>query len=603
MSSSLYKTRIFTAIFGVLLFNFFIFDVSLSLEFESVNSDIFSPITPLEKTPQPITRKFNLLLQRAYLDPDGFTRLVWTSNGQYPGPTIRINKGDRLVVNVTNNLTDPATIHWHGIFQRETNWFDGVAGQTQCPIPSGVSFVYNFTAGDQVGTYWWHSHYLAQYVDGLRGPLIIHDPDDPFLKEYDAEFILTLSDWYHRPSGELLPLRLTPGYSGFNPVPDAGLISGKGQYNCSAAPQGSKCNSTKTPAIYKVVKDKKYRFRIINTSGAAFFFFSIDNHPLTIIEVEGTYVKPYTVNTLPIFISQRYSVIVNANQPVDNYFIRATMARDCIFNSPTTINHDSAINYNVTGIFRYDGAPNATPKSQPYNDDFTKSLLPCRDLDQSYLKPYYPTPPPQDSTIQFEFQVTIRQDRENVTKAYINNQTFIPDLTSPSISKIMLGIDPKQFPVYQNAYVYDKESDVVDIVLLNQNGADHPFHLHGHNFWLIGSGTERVVNKTKYNLVDPILRDVTTVPGGGWAVIRYNVDNPGCWAFHCHIDWHVELGMVAQLIELPTKLADRVLPPEVRNLCLQYSKRVAIPGLAGDSLGLLKKNARRSGVLRRISGI
>ncbi|CAG8857519.1 42863_t:CDS:2, partial [Gigaspora margarita] len=89
------------------------------------------------------------------------------------------------------------TIHWHGIFQLGSSWYDGVGGQTQCAIPPGVSFIYNYTVGDQVGTYWWHSHYLAQYVDGIRGPLIINDPDDPYLGQYDYEYVLTLEDWYH----------------------------------------------------------------------------------------------------------------------------------------------------------------------------------------------------------------------------------------------------------------------------------------------------------------------------------------------------------------------------------------------------------------------
>ncbi|CAG8780665.1 15136_t:CDS:2, partial [Acaulospora colombiana] len=120
------------------------------------------------------------------------------------------------IVNVTNNLVDPSTIHWHGLFQSDTNWYDGVAGVNQCPIPDGYSFVYNFTAGNQIGTYWWHSHFLSQYVDGLYGPLIIHDPEDPFLKEYDYEYILTLTDWYHTPSSELVVQRMAPGYQGFN---------------------------------------------------------------------------------------------------------------------------------------------------------------------------------------------------------------------------------------------------------------------------------------------------------------------------------------------------------------------------------------------------
>jgi iron transport multicopper oxidase len=79
------------------------------------------------------------------------------------------------------------TIHWHGISQHNHNQMDGSAYVTQCPIAPGNSFLYNFSAGHQVGTFWYHSHYGAQYCDGLRGPLIIYDPDDPYRLSYDID--------------------------------------------------------------------------------------------------------------------------------------------------------------------------------------------------------------------------------------------------------------------------------------------------------------------------------------------------------------------------------------------------------------------------------
>jgi iron transport multicopper oxidase len=65
------------------------------------------------------------------------------------------------------------------MFQKGTNWADGPAFVNQCPIASGDSFLYDFTAADQAGTFWYHSHLSTQYCDGLRGPMVIYDPDDP----------------------------------------------------------------------------------------------------------------------------------------------------------------------------------------------------------------------------------------------------------------------------------------------------------------------------------------------------------------------------------------------------------------------------------------
>ena len=84
------------------------------------------------------------------------------------------------------------------------------------------------------------------------------------MKQYDEEYVITLADWYHDTASTLLLLRLAPGYEGLNPIPDSGLINGKGRYNCSAAPEGSKCMPNAPLAVYQFEKGKRYRLRIIN---------------------------------------------------------------------------------------------------------------------------------------------------------------------------------------------------------------------------------------------------------------------------------------------------------------------------------------------------
>ena len=89
--------------------------------------------------------------------------------------------------------------HWHGFFQKGTNWADGPAFVNQCPISAGNSFLYDFTAADQAGTFWYHSHLSTQYCDGLRGPFVVYDPDDPHADLYDVDdesTVITLVDWY-----------------------------------------------------------------------------------------------------------------------------------------------------------------------------------------------------------------------------------------------------------------------------------------------------------------------------------------------------------------------------------------------------------------------
>ncbi|RUS30675.1 Cupredoxin, partial [Jimgerdemannia flammicorona] len=107
------------------------------------------------------------------------------------------NTGNLVRIRVRNELQEPTALHWHGMFLRGVPWLDGVPGQTQCPIPADKEYTYEFRVNGQCGTYWWHSHFMAQYVNGMVGAFIIHNPKmEPFRKLYDEEYTVLLSDWY-----------------------------------------------------------------------------------------------------------------------------------------------------------------------------------------------------------------------------------------------------------------------------------------------------------------------------------------------------------------------------------------------------------------------
>lgn len=153
--------------------------------------------------------------------PDGFSRPVVGINGAWPCPTIEASVGDTVRVRLTNHLGNQTSgLHFHGINQVSTNFMDGGSMVTQCPLPPNMTMTYEFTVSsssrechfmgqiarlveltgfplkaDASGTYWYHSHNMGQYPDGLRGPMIIHDPEDPYRRHYDQEYTMTLSDW------------------------------------------------------------------------------------------------------------------------------------------------------------------------------------------------------------------------------------------------------------------------------------------------------------------------------------------------------------------------------------------------------------------------
>jgi len=150
---------------------------------------------------------------------------------------------------------------------------------------------------DQPGTYWYHSHVKGQYPDGLRGPLIIHNPDDPYARDYDDEAVITLSDWYHEQISVLSSRFLSmDNPDGAVPVPQAALM-----------------NDSRDVKI-KVQRDKVYRLRIINMAAAAGFYVWIEGHSMGIVEVDGVYTERAEAEGIYISSGQRYSVLVKARK-------------------------------------------------------------------------------------------------------------------------------------------------------------------------------------------------------------------------------------------------------------------------------------------------
>lgn len=189
---------------------------------------------------------------------------------------------------------------------------------------------------------------------------------------------------------------------------------------------------------------------------------------MTLIEVEGNNVNAVNVSALPLHVGQRYSVIINADQTVDNYYIRATIPQQCVHSNNSTINYNSSINYNVTGILRYDGASESdTPTSQPYDNEFTRSLS-CLELNSSYLVPLKSNKPPTNVTDSFTFNLTVRADGENITRAFINNSSFVLNASLPSLNKIISGYAADTFPSHQNVHIYNTSDGVVQITILSK---------------------------------------------------------------------------------------------------------------------------------------
>ncbi|RPD52896.1 hypothetical protein L227DRAFT_596513 [Lentinus tigrinus ALCF2SS1-6] len=487
----------------------------------------------------------NLPIVNKVIAPDGFTRDTVLAAGQFPGPLIVGKKGDNFRINVIDQLKNetlvtPTSIHWHGLFQHTTAWADGPAFVTQCPIITGDSFLYNFHAAGQAGTFWYHSHISTQYCDGLRGPLVIYDPNDPYKHLYDVDdesTVITLGDWYHLPAAQV-------------PVPameDSTVINGLGRF-----PGGP----LSPLAVINVEYGKRYRFRLVNVACAPNYLFSIDGHDITIIEADGQNTHPVTVDSLQIFVAQRYSFILEAKQPVGNYWIRANPDNG----SAKQTGFANGIN---SAILRYHGAPNKEPTTNQ-----TASVAPLKETDLHPLEsPAAPGKPhPGGADVNLNLNLSF-----NGTEFFINGAPFIPP-TIPVMLQILSG-NLKAQTLLPPGSVYNLPlNSVIEVSIpggvVNEQ---HPFHLHGHAFSVV-----RSAGTTEYNYVNPVRRDTVSIGlAGDNVTIRFVTDNPGPWFLHCHIDFHLVAGLAIVFAEdAPDVAAVNPVPAAWKELCPKYDASI-----------------------------
>jgi FtsP/CotA-like multicopper oxidase with cupredoxin domain len=251
-------------------------------------------------------RRYDWTLSERKASPGGLEKTVLTVNGQSPGPLIEANLGDTVEVHIINQLSEISAIHWHGQAQNGTNHMDGALGITDCGISPGTSFTYRWTV-QTYGTYWWHAHSGFQYTEGLRGPIVLHSPDDPYSfgptstsakdrlqnTTYDGDQIMIANDLYNEPAKSYMSTYMSPdGFTnelGTEPVPDCGTVNGHGV--CHGGTNLIRSNMS-------VYANERYRFRLINAGTLGSIRFSLQGHTMTVIEADGTLIEPQIVQSV-----------------------------------------------------------------------------------------------------------------------------------------------------------------------------------------------------------------------------------------------------------------------------------------------------------------
>ncbi|KAK8561709.1 hypothetical protein V6N12_048773 [Hibiscus sabdariffa] len=522
--------------------------------------------------------------------------VITAVNGSLPGPTIRVQEGDTLIVHVFNKSPYNLTIHWHGIFQILSGWADGPNMVTQCPIRPGNKYTYKFKIIKQEGTLWWHAH-ASDLRATVYGALIIRPRTGksyPFPKPY-REVPILLGEWWNANvvdiQNEALALGRGPNIS------DAYTINGwpGDLYPCS----GNQMYKL------KVKQGKTYLLRIINAALDNQLFYKIANHKMTVVAVDACYTKPYVTDVVVIAPGQTVDVLLTTDQSIGSYY----MAARAYASAFGVVQFD---NTTTRGVIVYEGAPSSTTPLMPvlpaYNDTPTAYKF-YSNLTVLVRGPHWdPVPLKVDYkmfvTIGLELQVcpanTTCQGPVNGTKlsAGMNNQSFVFPTGLSMLQAFFFnvgGVYTTDFPAkpplqfdYTNASINNnlpllfapkgtkvtklKFNSTVEMVL--QNTAilaveNHPMHLHGFDFHVMAQGFGNynpATDSNKFNLFDPQMRNTIAVPVGGWAVIRFKANNPGVWLMHCHLDAHLSIGLATAFVVENGPTPETTLPPPPADL-------------------------------------
>lgn len=277
---------------------------------------------------------FDLTYAYTKVNFTGKERTATAINGGVPAPTLRWKEGDTVTLNVTNNMADDTSIHWHGLILPSgqdgvPNIADGFKG-----IKPGQSFKYQFKV-NQSGTYWYHSHSGFQEQTGAYGAIII-DPKEPPPYKFDREYVVQLSDWSdENPNDIYYKLKKLSHYYNFRErtisdawqeVNDKGwdkFWQQRGMWNEMRMSDRDISDVTgytytfltngQTPAegwtgLFK--RGEKVLLRFINAAAMTFFDVRIPGLKMTVVASDGQYIQPVSVDEFRIGVAETYDVIV-----------------------------------------------------------------------------------------------------------------------------------------------------------------------------------------------------------------------------------------------------------------------------------------------------
>jgi CopA family copper-resistance protein len=538
----------------------------------------------------------DLVLERQPIRVAGRLGSAITLNGSIPGPVIRMTEGREAVIRVHNRMSVSTSIHWHGILLPFT--MDGVPGISFEGIGPGETFTYRYPVR-QSGTYWYHSHTGVQEQLGHYGQLVL-EPAGPDPVEYDVEYPVVLSDWtFEDPHAVLRHLKTIEGYYNFQrptltnlddqmKASDASLAS---VLRARLAWQWMRMDPTDiadvTGATYAYLMNgldadenwtgvaragQRVRLRIVNASSMTFYDFRVPGLPMTVVQADGQDIEPVETDELRIGVAETYDVVVTlpddgpytlfAETMDRSGYVRGTLAqRRGLSGAIPPRRRRPMLTMADMGMMMHDGdgmegheassrhhpAPSSSEHDEPAPPRHGDAL-PTRDLpDRIVHGPAGHGPGSITMAVSAYRQLddpgvglgddgwrvlTYGQLRCLRTPSDRRPPTRQFDLhLTGNMPRYIWGFDGKKWS--ESEMIRFAFGERLRINMINDTMMSHPIHLHG--MWMdLYVGAEYAKGPRKHTVV---------VQPAELLTVDITADAPGQWAFHCHLLYHMEMGM------------------------------------------------------------
>ncbi|MFK3789359.1 copper resistance system multicopper oxidase [Pseudomonas piscis] len=540
-------------------------------------------------------RQFDLHIGQTPVNFSGTPHTAMTINGGLPGPLLRWREGDTVSIRVNNRLEEDTSIHWHGILLPAN--MDGVPGLSFAGIAPGSVYEYRFQVR-QHGTYWYHSHSGLQEQAGVYGPLVI-DPREPESFQYDREHVLLLSDWSDLAPQRLMQiLKKQSGYFNYHKrtlgdfIDDAGRdgwtatladrkmwaemnMSPTDLADISAASYSYLLNG-QTPGsnwtgLFK--PGERLRLRLINASAMSYFDVRIPGLQMTVVAADGQQVRPVSVDELRIAVAETYDVLVEPGREPAYTVFAQSMDRTGYARGTLAVSHglgalvppldprpllsmaDMGMGHGAmapAGMGDMPGMGHEPMAAMAHGD--------MQGMDHSQaseMAPMQRHPPSEHGNPLVDMQTMnptpkladpglgLRDNgRRVLTYADLRSTFEDPDGREPSrtielhltghMEKFAWSFDGIKFSDAQPLRLAYGER--VRIVLVNDTMMTHPIHLHG-----VWSDLEDEQGRFQ------VRKHTIDMPPGTRRSYRVTADALGRWAYHCHLLYHMEMGMFREV--------------------------------------------------------